>query len=402
MRKIFTVLMVLSFLALWYYRVNNSSANIYCEKGDFKFEISFEQEVLSDFSLQYSLFKRAELEDGKYVYRDGDYKIVFTIDPQFQEAARKVFKTYKLKYGAFVAIEPLTGKVVSALSSLEYPDLTMKATFPAASTFKIVTAVAAIESGIANLDTKMVCGGYGDSCSPTVWLNSNYKVVRNMRSSFATSANPYFGNLGRILGKQLLLSTAKRMGFGRHDYGFPWGKVEEPVDDYQVALTAAGLGDSVVSPFHEALISATVLNGGIMPKPSLIERIEKGGKVVYLFKPSYFGRVMSESTANAIKEMMKGTVKFGTAAQKRYFRVFKRKFRDLEIGGKTGTLSELTYPEGRCEWFVGFFKSDSLSLAVASLAVNESRYYLTGYDISPLVFMELFKERRRKCVYSAK
>jgi len=401
MRKVFIASVILITFILGYHEFKDSSANISYVGNSFKFEIPFEEQVINDFSLQYKLFKKAKLEGEKYVYRTGNYKIVFTVNPELQESARRIFKAYKLKYGAYVAIEPSTGKVLCALSSIDYPDLTVKTTFPTASTFKVVTAAAAIEYGLANPDSKMVCGGYGDSCSPTVWLNSKYKVVRNMRTSFATSANPYFGNLGRIMGKQLLLQMAEKFGFNRKDYGFPWGRVETPVDDYQLALTSAGLENSMTSPFHEALISAAVLNGGVMPKPTFVERIEKGGKVVYVFKPSFFGRVISEPTADVIKDMMEGTVKFGTASQKRYFRIFKRRFRNLESGGKTGTLSELTYPEGRCEWFVGFFRSDDLSLAVASLAVNERKYYVTGYDISPLVLMEFLKGRKR-CVYSAR
>ena len=402
MRKFLIVCLFIVAYLFGYHRFSDSSANISYVDRNFKLEVPFEQKLLNDFSLQYRLFKKAKLESGRFVYSFGDYRVFFTVDPLLQSAAEEVFRTYRLKYGAFVAIDPETGRVLCALSSLDFPDLTVKRSFPAASTFKIVTAAAALESGIADTKSRMVCGGVSDSCSPTVWLKSRYMVVRDMKSSFANSANPYFGNLGRIMGKSLLLSFARRFGFNREDMGFPWGKVYTPVDDYQLALTAAGLQNSRVSPFHEALISATILNGGVMPKPTLIERIERKGKVVYSFSPSSLGKVVSSSTAKKLNEMMFGTCRSGTASQKKFFRLFRRRFRDFKVGGKTGTLSELTYPEGRCEWFVGYFEGKGLKLAVASLAVNGSRYYITGYDISPLVVMKFIKGRKAECVSSAR
>ncbi len=357
----------------------------------------FVQKLLSDFQLQYSLFKKSSLSDGKYIYTTGNYTIIFTIDPKLQEKVKGIFKTYKLKYGAYVALDPQTGKVLTAVSSIDYPDLTIKNTFPAASTFKIITAAAALEEGIATPNTNLLCGGVGDSCSPTVWLSSPYKLKRNFAKSFATSANPFFGNLGRLLGEEKLLKYAKRFGFNRHDYNFPWGFIRKPLDDNDLALTAAGLGETRISPFHEALIALTIENNGTMLKPSFISKIIKNGKVIYSFKPQIDSNVISSKTAKEIKEMMLLTVKIGTASDKKYFRILKRKFPYVTIGGKTGTLSELTYPEGRCEWFTGFLELGNKKLAFSSLAINGSLYYITGYDISALVamnFAKLYKNYR--------
>ncbi|SMP02001.1 Penicillin binding protein transpeptidase domain-containing protein [Desulfurobacterium pacificum] len=361
---------------------------------------TFVEKLLSNFQMQYSLFKKSTLTDGKYIYTTGNYTIIFTIDPKLQEKVKKIFKTYKLKYGAYVALDPKTGKVLAAVSSIDYPDLTTKNTFPTASTFKIITAAAALEEGIATPDTNLLCGGKGDSCSPTVWLSSPYKMKRNFAQSFATSANPFFGNLGRLLGEEKLLEYAKKFGFNRHDYNFPWGIIRKPLDDNDLALTAAGLGETRTSPFHEALIALTIENNGTMLKPSLISTILKNGKVIYSFKPQIDRNVISSKTAQEIRKMMLLTVKVGTASDKRYFRVLKRRYPYLTIGGKTGTLSELTYPEGRCEWFTGFLELGNKKLAFSSLAINGSRYYVTGYDLSALVamsFAKLYKNYRYTC-----
>ena len=351
----------------------------------------FVRELRSDFRLQYSLFKKASVEGNRFVYNTGRFRVVFTVDPVFQEQVEKELKRFKVKYGAFVALDPATGKVIAAVSSLNYPNLLFKRSFPTASTFKIVTAVAALDTGLAKPSTELVCGGVGDSCSPSVWLNSSYKVKREFAQSFATSANPFFGNLGRLMGKKTLMEYAYRFGFNGKGYNFPWGIVREPLDDYELALTAAGLGDTTASPFHEALIAQAVVNNGVMLKPFLVEKVEdlKTGRE-FKFTPVVLRRVMKRKTADEIRKMMVLTVKIGTVSDKKYFRRL-RKYRGLTVGGKTGTLTERSYPEGRCEWFVGFVNYRGRTMAISSVAVNDWLYYLSGYEIAAVAVADFVK-----------
>jgi len=361
----------------------------------------------SDFAFQYSLFKKAQVKGSHFVYSNGRYEVYFTVDPKFQKAVEEEFKRFKVKYGAYAAVDPKTGKVLAAVSSLSYPDLVLKRSYPTASTFKIITAAAALELGLATPTTKLNCGGLGDSCSPSVWLNSRYRVERVFKSSFATSANPFFGNLGRLLGKENLVKFARLFGFNSHLYNFPWGVFREPLDDYEVALMAAGLGDTTTSPLHQALIAQTIVNGGVMMKPLLVEKVVdlKTGRT-YLFKPQPIRRVISKKTASEIEKMMELTVKMGTVSDKRYFRRLRRLYPDLVIGGKTGTLTEKSYPEGRCEWFTGFLKYGNREIAFSSVAVNQWLYYITGYEIGAVAgeaFVKLTeKEGGEKCASSAK
>jgi len=366
------------------------------------------KDLKRDFMFQYSLLKKATLEGASYVYSNGRYKVFFTVNPEFQRALEEKFKRFKVKYGAFVAIEPSSGKVLAVVSSLEYPDLTVKRSFPTASTFKIVTAAAALDLGVASPDTVLTCGGVGDSCSPSVWLNSRLQLKRKFSQSFATSANPFFGNLGRLVGKENLLKYAKLFGFNDTSYNFPWGILRPPLDDYELALTAAGLGDTRTSPFHEALIAQTVVNKGLMLKPTLVSKVVdlRSGKV-FEFKPESIRRVISEKTAEEIKEMMVLTVKVGTVSNRKYFRRLKFKYPQLVIGGKSGTLTERSYPEGRCEWFTGFFSLGNKNVAFSSLAVNNWLYYISGYEIGAVAaetFAKLVKNEEGgvKCASSVR
>jgi cell division protein FtsI/penicillin-binding protein 2 len=396
MKKSLTLLLFISLLTfvggiLLKNSISYSQSTSKPQKGESP-QKKFLKELLSDFSLQFSLFKHSTLEGNRYVYRDNNVVVIFTVDPYFQKAIKKEFKRFHVKYGAYVAIDANTGKVLAAVSSIDYPDLTLKNTFPAASTFKIITTAAALETGLATPNTELVCGGTGDSCSPSVWLNSHYRVKRKFAESFATSANPFFGNLGRLLGEEPLLEFARKFGFNRKDYGFPWGILRKPLDEYDLALTAAGLGETRTSPFHQALIASVVENEGIMVKPTLIDKVlDTKGKVLYTFRKEVFGRVVSAGTARAIKEMMLLTVKQGTVSDKRYFRRLQRLYPEVTIGGKTGTLSELTYPEGRCEWFTGFIEYNRKRIAFSSLAVNNHYFYITGYEIAAVASIDFVK-----------
>ncbi len=379
------------FAIVIYPYIINSMANIggktEIERPEKPYEV-FLDKLNGNFTLQFTLFKKAHIEDGRYVYRDlNGTEVIFTVNPEIQKDIKREFKRYKLKYGAFVAIEPSTGKVIAAVSSLNYPDLTIRNTFVTASTFKIITAAAALEFGI-DPQERLITRGHDDSCSPEVWFKSNYIIPRNMFHSFAYSSNPYFGVIGRLIGEKRLLNYAYRFGFNRKDYGFPWGIIRKPLDDYDLALIAAGLGETRTSPLHEALISATIENGGVMVLPSMIEEVRYKGKVIYRNRPHVLGRVIKKETAETIKKMMLDTVRFGTASDKKFFRRLRR-YSYLTIGGKTGTLSQLNYPEGRCEWFTGFVENGDKKLAVASVAVNGARYYITGYDISALAVLSM-------------
>ncbi|MEO2083346.1 MAG: penicillin-binding protein, partial [Desulfurobacteriaceae bacterium] len=72
------------------------------------------------------------------------------------------------------------------------------------------------------------------------------------------------------------------------------------------------------------------------------------------------------------------------------------KFPELKIGGKTGTLSEISFPEGRCEWFTGFLELNGKKLAFSSVAVNGWTYYISGYEISAVAAEEFVKLERKK------
>ena len=146
-------------------------------------------------------------------HEDQNIYINYTLDPNLQNWAEERLQRYNPDYGAFVALDPDTGKILAMASSRrdqqQSSDLPLNATYPAASIFKVITAAATIEEGIATPQTVFAFNGK----STSLYKNQVYQVKENkwtrrmsFKTAFAKSVNPIFGRLGaKELGPQTLL-----------------------------------------------------------------------------------------------------------------------------------------------------------------------------------------------------
>jgi cell division protein FtsI/penicillin-binding protein 2 len=136
-----------------------------------------------------------------------------------------------------------------------------------------------------------------------------------------------------------------------------------------------------LSPLHAALIAAAVGNRGMAYEPSLIEEVD--GQP---FAPSASSRLMKEATASALRDMMKYTVTSGTATSS-----FRERGRavlgDIEVAGKTGSLSNHQRPYKDYSWFVGFAPAQDAKIAVAAVVVNGLKWSIHA----PYVAREAFR-----------
>jgi len=136
-----------------------------------------------------------------------------------------------------------------------------------------------------------------------------------------------------------------------------------------------------LSPLHAALIAAAVGNGGIAYEPSLIEEVD--GEP---FKATGSSRLLKQETATALRDMMKYTVTEGTATSS-----FRERGRsvlgDIEVAGKTGSMSNHRRPFMDYSWFVGFAPADDPKIAVAAVVVNGLKWRIHA----PYVAREAFR-----------
>lgn len=322
--------------------------------------------------------------------------VELTIDPAVQQAAWDALGDQR---GAVVALDPTTGAVLAlvskpsfdpntlavhdtaavidaweALQAAEGSPMTNRAiagtTYPPGSTFKIITAAAALEGGMApdapleapdeltlpTTSTQLRNFG-GSSCSST--------GETTLADALRISCNTAFAQLGVDLGDRAIREQAEAFGFGV-PLDVPMKVTESyfPTDPDapQTALSAIGQYEVRVTPLQMAMVSAAVANGGVLMEPYLVQAVRSGDlEVVTQTEPDQIGRSVSETTAATLRDMMVGVVESGTgqAAQ----------ISGVQVAGKSGTAqtSEEAAPHA---WFTAFAPADAPQVAVAVIVEN--------------------------------
>jgi penicillin-binding protein A len=310
--------------------------------------------------------------------------------------------------GAVVALDPRTGKVRVMVSSPSFDPNLVETDFasidaitanctPASpllnrasaglyvpgSTFKVITASAALESKKYTPDSTFVDPGY---CTVYGKRVNNFDTTRpfgtiDLVNALAYSVNSVFCNIGLKLGAKRILDTAKRFGF----YELP--PLETPADerrasglyrggrlyypkldsDVDAGRMAFGQERILVTPLQMAMVAGAIGVGGRLMEPQVVDRIvSPDGKTIVKQRPRLIRRAVTRSTAEAVAQMMRLAVErgTGTAAQ----------IPGYSIGGKTGT-GETGVPGSNTTWFIAFASPDDESpaeLAVAVVLQNQS------------------------------
>jgi peptidoglycan glycosyltransferase len=323
--------------------------------------------------------------------RGGDEQdMVTNLDRGGQQLAQQLMAGRK---GAVVVMEPSTGRVPVYLSVPSFPpgamgtkvgvdklnsddensplvDRVSDATYPPGSTFKVVTATAALDSGLVNTSSTI------DGTSPQTFaskplqndFNAQYPDV-SLETALVQSVNTAFGNLGVDLGKETLLEYMKRYGFyapppidmprgGLLSSGLRntrTGNLLPPDANIDLARTAIGQERLAVTPIQMAEVAATVANGGVRMEPRLAKLFRDDyGRTTLKVQPQRAERVMKPETAVTLNDMMRKVVNEGTGQA--------ANVGDLKMAGKTGTAE---VRGGNQAWFIGFAPYDDPQYAVA-------------------------------------
>ncbi|MEC7521346.1 MAG: penicillin-binding transpeptidase domain-containing protein [Myxococcota bacterium] len=328
------------------------------------------------------------VEDGVTVadLTDGSTAIL-SLDPGLQAHVAEVYSSYEVPWGALVALDPRSGRVLAYVShSSADPnagDLVLDPGPPTASVFKVVTGAALIDAGVQ--PDAPVC--YHGGASRLMGHNLEDDPSRDRRcaslaEAMGGSINSVFGKLAdRHLDAPTLQRYAHAFGFGHalpFDVPTRVSPTEVPGDRLELARTAAGFWHNYMSPLHGALVAATIANDGRMPRPTLVDQVIDGrGRESYRAEPEVFREVIPRTTARAVGRMMVETTRRGTA--RRYF--FDPRgnafLPGIEAAGKTGTLAN-DDPYRGYTWFVGYAPVDEPQIAVAALVINEPRWRIKG------------------------
>ncbi len=317
------------------------------------------------------------------------------------DAQRVAFEALGGNRGGVVAIEPETGRIrvmasnpsfdpdslrrsgaFKELSGAEGSPLLNRTTagrYPPGSTFKVVTAVAAIDSGRFTKDSTL------DGSSPKTisgaplsnFGDADYGQVP-LTFALTKSVNTVWAQVGVELGGETMQRYMERFGFyDRVEVDLPNGQrgrsgvykrsgLEQMTDDsVDVGRVAIGQGDLLASPLQMAMVASAVANDGTLMKPRLSERtVDRDGRTVERFEPDEMAEVMKPETAREVGDMMASVVREGTGTA--------AALAGFPVAGKTGT-AELNVAQGINQpWFIGFAPRDNPRIAIAVSVENST------------------------------
>jgi peptidoglycan glycosyltransferase len=328
----------------------------------------------------------------------------YTLMPKLQAEAEKLLKSYKPDYGAIFMMDAQTGQVL-VMTSFERgnddaKNWVLQASFPAASVFKVVTATVAVDrAGILPAQKIMYNGGAYTLYRKNVMSNkiTRWTNVITLKDAFARSINTAFGRLSlERLRPEDVNEYANRFMFNQEipaDFPVEMGVAYVPPDrTFEFAEIVSGFNrTNRMSPVQGAMIAASVANEGKMVIPYLIDHLnDDEGHMIYKGETLDHGAIMTKESSSKIRELMEETVLAGTSRKSFRQLVHNKKFRDVQMGGKTGHFTGDT-PKGRVDWFVGYAFDDDHRIAVAAITVNKKFWTVKSAHLGQSMFHEYFK-----------
>lgn len=323
--------------------------------------------------------------------------VELTIDPKVQDAAYEGLTALgEDVQAATVAIEPKTGRVLAMASTPTFNpsklathdfgaaskhfaklskdenepllNRSIQTALPPGSTFKLVTAAAAIEKLGMDGDSKVFGGASLDLPGTTTDLpNLNGTSCGGdqitLTRALEVSCNTAFGQLGMDLSDEDMRAQAEAFGFGQHyldDIG-PQAKSRYPANDGKDKQARAAIGqqDVIATPLQMAMVSAGIANGGEVMKPYLVDRVTSSSlDVIDQGKPATIDNqpAISQETAEILTQMMVSVVDNGTAGV--------ASIPGVSVAGKTGT-AQSSKDRAPYAWFTSFAPAENPSIAVA-------------------------------------
>nr|WP_300053777.1 penicillin-binding protein 2 [uncultured Nocardioides sp.] len=298
--------------------------------------------------------------------------------------------------GAVVALEPTTGRVLAMASTPTFDpnklashdfgavaDLSKElnadpreplinraigTTLPPGSTFKLVTAAAAIESGNYDADSQ-VPGGYRFKLPQSTTSVGNYDGGNcggrriTLTQALQVSCNVTFMSLANELGVDAMADQAEAFGFNDTSLEDLGGQAESlyprDLDPPQTALSGIGQSSVTATPLQMAMVVAAIANDGDVMRPYVVDEVRAANlSVLDRTDPQSISKAISSTTAEELTTMMVATVDSGTATP--------AQIPGVQVAGKTGT-AQSTADRPPYAWFVSFAPADNPQVAVAVL-----------------------------------
>ncbi|WP_046469178.1 peptidoglycan D,D-transpeptidase FtsI family protein [Allosalinactinospora lopnorensis] len=324
--------------------------------------------------------------------------VELTINPDAQEAAFAGLRSVG-KNGAAVALDPSTGAVLASASLPTYDanplshhdpsevvaeyerldededkpllDRALNQRYPPGSTFKIVTAAAALEDGATPDSTQPAPATYNMPAGGTMPNASggacNGGDPDTLQHSIEISCNTSMGHWAVELGEDKMAQQAEAFGLDGGEMQIPLTVSESSyprgLDDSQLAQTGIGQFDVAATPLQMAMVAGGVANGGDVMKPYLIDTVQSSDLTeLETANPEVLSQAVSSSTASDLTDMMVEVTQGDEGSGK------NGAISGIEVAGKTGTAETGEGPTHN--WFISFAPADDPQVAVAVVIEN--------------------------------
>lgn len=365
--------------------------------------------------------------------------LFLTIDNKLQQIAEALLEG---KAGAIVALDPSNGDVlvmasapsfdqndfIGGISSEKWKKLradpnrpmsnkSIQGEYPPASTYKMITAIAGLEEGVINVNTKHFCSGehkFGNRVY-RCWKKWGHGDL-DLLGAIVNSCDIYFYKVGEQLGVDSLAQYAKGCGLGRvtgielenerpglvPTSAWKRSRYKEKWQPGETLSIAIGQGFNLVTPLQMAVLTAAIGNGGTLYRPSILESVRTlDGGLVKVNTPEIIGGLPAgKETLGVIQKGMLGVVQ-GDRGTARSVRI-----KGVEIAGKTGTAQvfslkkkdrdskrQLDYNLRDHAWFVCYAPAENPVIAL-SIMIEHGEHGATAAAPVAMAIIKAYLEEK--------
>jgi stage V sporulation protein D (sporulation-specific penicillin-binding protein) len=339
-----------------------------------------------------ALGREIPFSTDKYIPPRDGYDLVLTIDEVIQHFAEKAAENAlienKAKSVTAIVMDPSTGEILAMVNKPDYDpnefppksaktwqdvqaltrNFAVSNVYEPGSTFKIITAAAALEEGVIRPNDELYCSGHKvvDGQRIKCWRSYNPHGAQTFVKGVQNSCNPVFMEVAERLGLEAFYSYIRNFGFGKKTGiqlpGEASGIVMNQGNVKPVDLARISFGQAIaVTPIQLVTAVSAVANGGYLMQPTIVKELrDKEGNVVEEYKPQAVRQVISEETSEIMRDILESVVSEGTGRHA-YLEGYK-------VAGKTGTAQK--YVNGvisrdkHVASFIGFAPADDPKLTV--------------------------------------
>ncbi|MGH7742289.1 MAG: peptidoglycan D,D-transpeptidase FtsI family protein, partial [Candidatus Eiseniibacteriota bacterium] len=302
-------------------------------------------------------------------------------------------------------LDPASGEILAAVSVPHHADgqgrnWPFTDQYEPGSTFKVVTAGAALEEDVVGPDQYFDANNGVCEIVPNVFIHDTHKRAGlTFRDAIRLSSNIVMAKIALRVGSERLYRYATSLGFGSlTGVQFPGetaGRLRSPEHWSGRSCPTIAIGHEVtVTPLQLALAYAAIANGGVLMQPRLVREVRDArGNLVRREGPQALHRVFSEATTQTLVRMLQAVVDSGTATAAR--------LADFPIAGKTGTAQKYDAASGGygrgmyMSSFVGFAPVDHPNLVGVIVIDNPRGKHYYGGEVAAPVFREVIEDLRR-------